>query len=155
MFESSISLSVILLGSGVFAMGLAKLLGFSPVSGFFLIGAITGTHGLGLVHSDSAGLHILGELGVCSLMFDIGIHLSIKSLKENWKSFVLLGSLQFVTVSSGLISAGMLMGLPWISSVVLGSILSLSSTALVLKLLADEREQGAPVGRSATEVLVF
>jgi len=145
---------IVLLAAGILGLLVARALKFSPIVGFFLLGAAIGSSGLRLVDSNSPDLHYLGELGVCFLLFDVGLHLSIRELRHEWRGFVRLGLIQFLFVTAVIAGLAHLVGLPLLQAFVLGSILSLSSTALVLKMLADEQEQSSPVGRYATQVLV-
>ncbi len=146
---------IVLLAAGILGLLIARALRFSPIIGFFLIGAAIGSSGFNLVDSHSPSLHFLGELGVCFLLFDVGLHLSIKELRQEWRAFVRLGLVQFLFGTAAIAGAAHLVGLPTVESFTLGAILSLSSTALVLKMLSDEQEQSSPVGRHATQVLVF
>lgn len=147
--------TVILLASGVFGLALSRLVRISPIVGFFVIGAAIGPHGVGLIDNHSTTIHFLSELGVTFLLFDIGLHLSIKELRKGWQKIVLTGSLQFILVTTILTFTVKALGLSWFASSVVGAILSLSSTALVLKILSDEKEESSPVGKRATEILVF
>lgn len=147
--------AVILLSSGVLGLFLARILRISPIVGFFMLGALIGSHGLGLVDNHTEGLHFLAELGVCFLLFDVGVHLSIQELRSGWRGFLLAGILQALTVTAAIGGIAYALAFPLKSALVLGAIASLSSTALVLKVLADHQEQSSPVGKRATEILVF
>lgn len=148
-------ITVVLLASGVLGLAIAHFAHISPIIGFFLLGAIIGPQALGLIGEEATTIHFLGELGVCFLLFDIGLHLSLKELRKNWKAFFLSGSLQFLFTTAALSFVANALGLEWGAAVIVGAILSLSSTALVLKILSDHREESSPVGKRATEILVF
>lgn len=147
--------TVVLLSAGVIGLVGATFLGINPIVGFFALGAIVGPHALGLITDNSNTIHFLGELGVCFLLFDIGLHLSLKELRKGWRNFLVAGLLQYLLVTAFLSVVLSSLGISWWSAIVLSSILSLSSTALVLKLLSDWKEESSPVGKRATEVLVF
>lgn len=147
--------TVILLASGVIGLAVARFAHISPIVGFFIIGAIIGPQALGLIDNHSTTIHFLSELGVCFLLFDIGLHISLKELRKGWKDFFAIGILQCIFVTCALAVAGKLLGLSWFSATILGAIFSLSSTALVLKILADNKEEASPAGKRATEILVF
>lgn len=147
--------TVVLLSAGVIGLAVARFAHTSPIVGFFMLGALIGPQMLGLIDNHSSTIHFLGELGVSFLLFDIGLHLSLKELGSNWKGFFFSGTLQFLIATTFLTCIAKWLGLSWESATVIGAILSLSSTALVLKILSDEDEDSSPVGKRATEVLVF
>lgn len=147
--------TVVLLAAGVLGLAIARFAHVSPIIGFFVLGAVIGPQLLGLIDNHSPTIHFLGELGVSFLLFDIGLHLSLKELRKTWKLVFFSGLLQFLIVSALLACTARFLGLSWCSALIIGSIFSLSSTALVLKLLSDEKEDSSPVGKRATEVLVF
>lgn len=148
-------LTVVLLGAGVLGLTIARFVHLSPIVGFIAIGAVIGPHALGLIDNDSSTIHFLGELGVSFLLFDIGLHLSLEELRVNWKRFFALGALQCITTTLIFVPFMKIFGIEWFPAFVLGIIFSLSSTAIVLKLLSDEHEDHSPVGKRATEILVF
>lgn len=147
--------AVVLLSAGVLSFSLARFSRVSPIICFFILGAVIGSHGLGLVDNHTSGLHFMAELGVCFLLFDVGLHLSLKELRQSLKGLILTGLLQSIITSLMIGLAVYSMGLSWETSLSIGAILSLSSTALVLKILGDHREQTSPAGKKATEILVF
>ncbi|RIL09784.1 MAG: hypothetical protein DCC75_05760 [Proteobacteria bacterium] len=147
--------TVVLLSAGVAGLAVARYARISPIVGFFILGAIIGPDLLGLIDRHTQTIHFLGELGVSFLLFDIGLHLSLRELRREWRRFFLAGFFQFLAVASVLSLLIHLLGVAAPSAMVLGAILSLSSTALVLKILSDEREDSSPAGKRATEVLVF
>ncbi len=147
--------TIVLLASGVFGLALARFAHISPILGFFVIGAVIGPQGLGFIDKHSHTIHFLGELGVSFLLFDIGLHISLQELRKTWRGFFLAGTMQFLVVSAALAFMIRQLGFEWLPSIAVGAIASLSSTALVLKILADENEESSPVGKRATEILVF
>ena len=97
--------AIVLLAASVGAMGLARSLGVSPVIGFFAAGALIGPHGIGLADASTDVLKVLAELGVCFLLFDAGLHISVSHLKKQWRTFFAVGGAQFVVVASLLATA--------------------------------------------------
>ncbi len=147
--------TVVLLAAGVIGLALSRFAHISPIVGFFVLGALIGPQLLGFIDNHSTTIHFLGELGVSFLLFDIGLHLSLKELRRGWRGFFFTGILQFIIVSALLTVVARGFGLPLTSSIIIAAIFSLSSTALVLKILSDEQEENSPVGKRATEILVF
>src|SRR5437016_6938487 len=122
--------------------------------GFIVAGVLLGPNALGLV-SDVHQVESLAEVGVILLLFTIGIEFSLSRLREMGRQVVIGGGAQvLLTVGLGAALAVGL-GLAWPVAVLLGFLVALSSTAIVLKGLADKGEIDTPHGRLATGVLIF
>ncbi|MCE4225365.1 potassium transporter TrkA [Methylobacterium sp. C25] len=138
----------------------------SPVLGFIGAGALLGPYGLGRLaeaHSwlgpvtigNRAEISHLAEFGVIFLMFMIGIELSWERLRTLRRLVFGLGSIQ-VIASAGLIGASFLAaGQPVAASLIVGIGLALSSTAVVLPVLAEQKRLNTPSGRTSFAVLLF
>src|SRR5437016_2176757 len=122
--------------------------------GFIVAGVLLGPNALGLV-SDVHQVESLAEVGVILLLFTIGIEFSLSRLREMGRQVVIGGGAQvLLTVGlSAALAAGL--GLPWPVAVLVGFLVALSSTAIVLKGLADKGAIDTPHGRLATGVLIF
>lgn len=138
----------------------------SPVLGYLIIGAVIGPFGLGLlandvpwlahaVISDLQGVQVLAELGVIFLLFMIGLELSLERLWAMRRLVFGLGSLQILVtaVIIGLIAWEF--GNSPAASMVLGACLALSSTAIVMELLMQNRRLGTSLGRSSFSILLM
>jgi len=127
----------------------------SPVLGYLTAGVLVGPHVIGLVQ-DPTEIQFLGELGVLFLLFTIGLELPVQRLMSLGKLVFGLGGLQ-VLVTSCILTSIIYFGfhLEIEAAVLIGSTLSLSSTAVVLNVLKDRRELGARFGRAAFSVLLF
>ena len=143
----------------IFAGSLVVILAFHRLKlpalpGFIVAGVLLGPNALGLV-SDVHQVESLAEVGVILLLFTIGIEFSLSRLREMGRQVVIGGGAQVVlTVGlSAALAAGL--GLPWPVAVLVGFLVALSSTAIVLKGLADKGEIDTPHGRLATGVLIF
>jgi Kef-type K+ transport system membrane component KefB len=147
--------TVLLLGCGVIGLTASKAIRISPIIGFFIVGALVGSRGFGLIHTESESLHTLGDVGVCFLLFDIGLHFSLAELGSRWRQILLAGLFQFTLVSIAIAFLMWCFGFAGDTALLLGAISSLSSTALVLNVLSEERDLLSPTGRSTTELLVF
>lgn len=143
-----------LLGAGILGVGLARAARLSPLIGFFVSGAFIGPHAFGLVQ-ENATVHLLAEAGVAFFLFEVGLHLPLKRFITAWKELFVLGPLQVVFCTAGLLLVARLMGLDWPTAVLVGGILSLSSTAVVLRLLQEHNELTTPVGQRIASILVF
>lgn len=133
-------------------LGLARLKQ-PPILGYILAGILLGPSGLGLIQSrEQVGL--LAELGVLLLLFVVGMDLSLRTFKKVWVVSTLctifqVGASVFIT---GLFSK--LFGWSFGLSLLLGFVLSLSSTAVVVKMLESIGEIKAETGQMAIGVLI-
>jgi len=143
-----------LLGAGILGVGLARAARLSPLIGFFISGAIVGPHALGLVQENKT-VHLLAEAGVAFFLFEVGLHLPLSRFITGWKELFVLGALQVAFCAVGLLVLGRFLGLDWPTAVLVGVVLSLSSTAVVLRLLQDHNELTTPVGQRIVSILVF
>ena len=145
---------ILLLALTAAGLALFERLGLPAIAGFLVVGAIAGPGGLGLV-PDPDRVRVLAEIGVIFLLFEIGLELPMSRLRDLGKMGLIAGGAQ-VTVTVAVVAAGAgLMGLSPATSLVLGGLVSMSSTALVMRLLSDEAQIDAPHGRLAVSVLVF
>ena len=145
---------VIILGLSVLIILIFHRLRIPSTLGFLLTGIIIGPYGLSLINS-SHEVELMAELGIIFLLFVIGIEFSIKGL-ISIKRTVFLGGFLQVTLTIGIISLVSLgFGLPLQRAVFMGFLFSLSSTAIVLKLLQERGEITSPQGRVAVGILIF
>ncbi|HEX6842328.1 MAG TPA: monovalent cation:proton antiporter-2 (CPA2) family protein, partial [Stellaceae bacterium] len=145
---------VILLAAAVVAVPVAKRLGFGSVLGYLGAGLIIGPAGLRLV-TDVESIAQVSELGVVMLLFLIGLELRPARLWVMRRSVLGLGAAQVVVTAAVLAVAGHLFGLAWATAVVVGFGLALSSTAIVLPMLAERELLATRAGRDAFSVLLF
>ena len=138
----------------------------SPVLGFLGAGALIGPFGLGKLTGSAPWLgwftitkanefSHLAELGVVFLLFTIGLELSWERLRTLRRLVFGLGAAQVVISAMLLGIVGSLLGLPPVVAVIGGIALALSSTAIVLPLLAEQRRLNSPTGRASFSILLF
>lgn len=118
----------------------------SPVVGYVAVGAAVGPHGLGLI-GDSASAMALADLGIVFLMFTIGLDLSIERLHAMRRHIFGLGTAQVAATGGAIAFAAWSLGLPAAPAVVLGATLAMSSTAVAMQVLSDQRDLLSRVGR--------
>ena len=125
-----------------------------PIVGFLVAGALIGPHGLNLV-SDIDQVKVMAEIGVVLLLFTIGIEFSLAHLAAARRLLFIGGPLQ--VVGSLLLAAvvGIAAGLPAQQALFWGCLLSLSSTAIVLKALGERGESDSLHGRATVGILIF
>ena len=145
---------IILLIMGILAALLVRPLKLSPIVGYLLAGILIGPDGLGLIQ-ESQTTHLLADLGVVFLLFDIGLHFSLPHIWNARRDMLGLGPLQVGLCAVGLAVLGMLMGVEFDVAFVVGATLALSSTAVVVQLLTEYGQLKSPIGVSATAVLIF
>jgi CPA2 family monovalent cation:H+ antiporter-2 len=157
--------AIFLITAGI-VVPLFHRLRLSPVLGFLLVGVAIGPYGIArlvgptdlaryAVIADLEGVRALSELGVIFLMFMIGIELSLERLWSMRRLVLGLGSAQIVVTAVVVGGALHLLGAPSTAAVVLGAALAMSSTAIVMQLLAERRQLGTAVGRTAFGVLLM
>jgi CPA2 family monovalent cation:H+ antiporter-2 len=122
--------------------------------GFLVAGMIIGPYGFQLI-SDVNNIAVMAEVGVILLLFTIGLELSIEKLFLMKKFLLLAGGLQVIltTIFSSLIFY--LVGFPLNKSIFFGMLMSVSSTAIILKILYDRDELESPHGKIALSISLF
>jgi monovalent cation:H+ antiporter-2, CPA2 family len=123
------------------------------VIGYLIAGIVLGPHGFALITDDDM-LARLGAIGVVLLLFFIGMEVSPKKLLDNWKVAV-LGTLLQIIISVGCVwPLGVFLDWPLSRIILIGFVISLSSTAVVLKLLQDWKEFDSKVGQNVLVILL-
>jgi len=124
------------------------------IVGFLITGIIAGPAGLGLIHNQES-IKFFAELGVIFLLFTIGLEFSISHMMKS-RQFVLIGGTVQV-FSTILICTGLTIVAGWDlnHALFVGMLASLSSTAIVMKVLSDRQEVDSPHGRAALGILIF
>ena len=131
-----LALLALLLGGGMIGAGIMKKIKFPTIIGFILIGMIAGPYGLGIVH-DVELINLLAELGIIILLFVVGLEFSLQKLRQAGIKSILVGmtelSIMFFLAYIGAFSFG------WshLESLYLAGILSISSTAISLRIMRD------------------
>ena len=138
----------------VILVPLLKRIKISPVLGYLAVGAIIGPYALGL-ERDVAGVQHVAELGVIFLLFTIGLELSFERLRAFSRLIFGLGTLQVIICSTVIAFAAWLWGNEVNASIIIGLCLALSSTAMVMQLLAERGENAAVHGRASFAVLLL
>ncbi|WP_108425808.1 monovalent cation:proton antiporter family protein [Flagellimonas amoyensis] len=145
---------LILLGLSMVVVFVLQRLKLPSILGFLVTGILIGPYGFGLLH-ESEQIEAISEIGVILLLFVIGMELSIKQLMSIKNTVFIGGALQvgLTVLVSGLIYY--LLGFTWSEAIFVGFLFSLSSTAIVLKVLQERNEMSSPHGRNALAILIF
>ena len=151
---TTLQLVLVLLASAVLVVALFRSLNLPPVLGYLLVGAAIGPHALDLVPDSAAARH-LAEFGVVFLMFSIGLEFSLPRLYSMKRTVFGLGLAQVGLTLLINIPVAVLAGLTFSAGIALGGILAMSSTALVVKMLAERMQLESKHGREIIGVLLF
>ncbi|MFN3715941.1 MAG: monovalent cation:proton antiporter-2 (CPA2) family protein [Thiobacillus sp.] len=152
--HSSLQLVLILLAVAVLVAAAARALRLPTMLGYLVTGIAIGPFALGWI-PDSEGARYLAEFGVVFLMFSIGLEFSLPRLMTMRMTVFGFGGAQvgLTIVFTALLA--WLLDLPLLAAVALGGIMSMSSTAIVSKLLAERLEIQTPHGRQIFGALLF
>ncbi len=145
---------VIILGLSVLIILIFQRIKMPSILGFLLTGIVAGPHGLSLINA-SHEVEILAETGIIFLLFVIGIEFSLKSLLKIRNTVLIGGSLQVGGTILFTAIGSYWLGLPYEQSIFMGFLISLSSTAIVLKMLGERGVMKTPQGRIALGILIF
>lgn len=162
----SLELTLLFLLAAVLGVVGCRSLKLPPMLGYLAVGVLIGPHALGRwfdVSENAQGIEQLAEFGVVFLMFVIGLEFNLPKLRAMRQHVFGLGLLQVVLTM--LIATSGSMALVWLvpqywhmswqSALALGSALAMSSTAIVVKLMAERLEIESEHGKRVMGVLLF
>ncbi|MBS0466402.1 MAG: cation:proton antiporter [Proteobacteria bacterium] len=158
---SSLALTLLYLLAAVLGVVACRSLRLPPMMGYLAAGILIGPHALALTQN-SEGVRHLGEFGVVFLMFTIGLEFNLPKLRAMRRHVFGLGLLQ-VLVSMLAFTACLLLlarlggvwDMGWQTALALGGTLTMSSTAIVVKLMAERSELESEHGRRVLGILLF
>jgi K+:H+ antiporter len=145
---------LILLAACVFLVTLVRRLALPTSVAYLLVGLALGPHALGVV-SDSGTTRLLAELGVAFLLFTLGLEFSLPRMLAMRREVFGLGALQVVATTAVFALLGNLLGIAWLTAIVLGGAVAMSSTAILLAQLTERAELNRTHGRLAFAMLLF
>ncbi len=144
----------VIAGLGVVITLILARLKLPTVAGLLAAGAVMGPSGLGWIR-DLSAIEMLAEVGVVLLLFTIGLEFSLQRLRHIFRQVALGGLVQVVLTTLATALVVRLFALPLATGVLLGFVISMSSTAIVLRFLGERRELDAPHGRFIVGTLIF
>ena len=132
-----------------------KQLKLSPALGYLVAGAAIGPFGFGILTSTETTKSI-AELGIVFLLFAIGLELTFEKLIAI-KTYVLgFGSLQIIATATAIATiCHKFFAINLESSIIIGGALALSSTAIVMQVIAENGEENTRVGRLSFAILLM
>ncbi|WP_342076240.1 cation:proton antiporter [Yoonia sp. SS1-5] len=151
--ESFLFQATIYLGAAVIAVPLAARLGLGSVLGYLLAGIVIGPI-TGLVGTETVDIQHFAEFGVVMMLFLIGLELEPRALWNMRDRLIGLGGLQVSVTTTAIMLAAMLLGYDWATSLAIGFVIALSSTAIVLQTLSEKGLMQTAGGRSTFSVLL-
>ena len=162
---TTLELILLFLVAAVAGAVVCRLARLPPMLGYLAVGVVIGPHAMALA-KDSAAVSHIAEFGVVFLMFVIGLEFNLPKLRSMRRLVFGLGFSQVAVtmlatfagnalLTWGYTEAGRAWGLGWQSAIVLGGALAMSSTAIVVKLMAERLELESEHGRRVMGVLLF
>lgn len=152
--SDNLELAVVLLASGVAAVPFFRRLGLGSVLGYFAAGLIVGPSALGIFTDPETILHV-SELGVVMFLFLIGIELRPRKLWAMRKAIFGVGVVQVMVCMALLWGVGLALGLAPLVAFVAGTGFVLSSTAVIMSVLAERGEIASPQGQQGVAILLL
>lgn len=153
MFNSLDTVLLLLIGS-VLAVGVFRVLRLPAMLAYFLVGVLLGPSAFGLIQNTESSRHF-AEFGIVFLMFSIGLEFSLPKLYGMRKTLFGLGGSQVVISMLVAIVAGWMLGLHFATAFVIGAALTMSSTAIVSKILMERVDLNSRHGRLSIGILLF
>ncbi|MDE2613836.1 MAG: monovalent cation:proton antiporter-2 (CPA2) family protein, partial [Burkholderiales bacterium] len=163
---TTLELVLLYLVAAVLGVAVFRSLGLPPMLGYLVVGVLIGPNAMALAQ-DSASVRYLAEFGVVFLMFVIGLEFNLPKLRSMRALVFGLGSAQVVLTMLGTLLGNALLSwgaetllgvrwqMDWQGAVVLGAALAMSSTAIVVKLMAERLELESEHGKHVLGVLLF
>ncbi len=157
---------VLFLGTAGVVMPIVKRLNLSPTLGFLGAGIVLGPFAMGRLAEtwpvmkafsfpNAEGMQHIGEFGVVFLLFMIGLELSLERVRVLRKLIFGFGAAQFFASTAMIGLTAWYFGAKPVAALVIGAALSMSSTAIVVPTLAEQKRLGGASGRTIFAVLLF
>lgn len=145
---------LILLSCSVIFVVICRRLHLPAIIGYLTVGMIVGPGGVAWLPTIE-DLNHLAEFGIVFLMFTLGLEFSIPRLMAAKRILLGVGGLQVIICATVAACGAWLLGSNLPQSVIIGGALALSSTAVVVKQLAEQKQQHTPYGSMAINILLF
>lgn len=151
---SPLVLTVIILAFAVVALIVSQRLKFPSVIAYLVLGLIVGPFGLDFIH-ESFELDLMAEMGVVFLLFAIGLEVSLTEIIRMRRSVVLVGGLQVLACMLIPGITAYFLGMSLGTGFVAAAALALSSTAVVIKQLSEQKTLMTKPGEMSLAILLF
>ncbi len=154
MVESLLAYLDVLIGFGILILTIFYRFDFPPVLGYLVIGMLLGPYGIGILSGGELA-DLNSDLGVIFLLFTIGVDLSLGELWKMKKDVMVGGTLHLLFTTAMVYVVCSSLGFSSATSAFLGLLISLSSTAIVIKVFQDRNEVNTPHGKTSLAILIF
>ena len=121
---------------------------------FLVIGMLVGPFGFALITNQEA-INLFGEIGIILLLFTIGLEFSFQKLLRSWRTVIIGGVVQVCTTIVAITLITRLFQMQFNEALIFGFVVSLSSTAIVMKILQEKGEVDTLQGRTLLGILIF
>jgi CPA2 family monovalent cation:H+ antiporter-2 len=145
---------LIIFGLSICVLFICEFFRVPTIVGFIVTGIVAGPFGLAFI-TDESTVSTFAQIGVVLLLFTIGLQFSFKKLVESKKAVLIGGSLQVLTTIAAVVLVLVFGRHNFGEAVFLGFLLSLSSTAIVIKLLQQRGEIDSPYGKTTLAIMIF
>ncbi|MEO5661119.1 MAG: cation:proton antiporter, partial [Polaromonas sp.] len=157
-----LELTLLYLLAAVLGVVACRSLKLPPMLGYLAVGVVIGPNALALA-KNADGVRHLGEFGVVFLMFVIGLEFNLPKLRAMRNHVFGLGFFQVLLTMLGTTAATLILamlapdvwGMGWQTALALSGTLAMSSTAIVVKLMAERLEMETEHGKRVMGVLLF
>ena len=146
------SVSILLLA--VILLYIGQRLRLPSIVSFLVIGMLVGPYGLGLI-TNQESIDTFGTIGIVLLLFTIGLEFSFQKLMRSWRTVIIGGIVQVLATIVAITLISTYSGMPFNEALIFGFIVSLSSTAIVMKILQEKGEVDTLQGRTLLGILIF
>nr|WP_319375313.1 cation:proton antiporter [uncultured Methanoregula sp.] len=146
------SVSILLLAIALLYIG--QRLKLPSIVSFLVIGMLVGPYGLQLITNQDA-IDTFGSIGIVLLLFTIGLEFSFQKLMRSWRTVIIGGTIQVLATIVAITLISSYFGMPFSEALIFGFIVSLSSTAIVMKILQEKGEVDTLPGRTLLGILIF
>jgi CPA2 family monovalent cation:H+ antiporter-2 len=146
------SVSILLLAIALLYIG--QRLRLPSIVSFLVIGMLVGPYGLQLITNQDA-IDTFGSIGIVLLLFTIGLEFSFQKLMRSWRTVIIGGTVQVLATIVAITFISSYFGMPFNEALIFGFIVSLSSTAIVMKILQEKGEVDTLPGRTLLGILIF
>lgn len=145
---------VILLSASILTSIFSHRIKLPSIVGFIIGGGIIGPYGVGLVY-DVELVNVMAEIGIVLLLFTIGIEFSFGEVAKIGARGLTAAILQVMVTVFAVAGIASFFNIPMVEALFFGFVISLSSTAIVIKLYTDRGEMNAPTGKLSLATLLI
>jgi len=138
----------------IFLLYLGQRFKMPSIVSFLVIGMLVGPFGFALI-TDQSVIDTIGEVGIVLLLFTIGLEFSFQTLLRSWRAVIIGGIVQVCTTIVAITLITLAFQMPFNEALIFGFIVSLSSTAIVMKILQEKGEVDTIQGRTLLGILIF